>query len=121
LITGNGTGCKDTLVSPNPVIVGTMPVPSFTASNTTGCPPLPVQFTNNSLNTDSTTTFTWNLGNGLTTTGDEPAHIYQLPGIYTVTLTAVNNGVCTASYVLNNFINVNDGTPPPPVLLKVSA
>ncbi len=118
LVTGNGTGCKDTMISLVPITVGNTPAPSFTASNVIGCPPLPVQFINNSTNTDSSTIFVWSLGNGLTTTGDEPAHVYVTPGIYTVTLTATNNGVCSASYVLNNLINVNNGTPPPPVQLK---
>nr|HMT30591.1 PKD domain-containing protein [Bacteroidia bacterium] len=118
LVTGNGTGCKDTLISTVPVIVGTTPDPSFTVTGNMGCPPLPVQFSNTSTNTDSTTVFNWNLGNGQTITGEEPAYTYQQAGIYSVTLTAVNGGVCSAAFTLNNIINVGTGTPPPAVLMK---
>ena len=118
LVTGNGTGCKDTLVSENPVFVASSPVPSFSLSGNNGCPPLVVQFNNNSTNTDSTTTYNWNFGNGSTTTLEDPAFTYLIPGIYSVTLTATNGGVCDATTALSNIVNVNNGDLPLPVMMK---
>jgi PKD repeat protein len=45
-------------------------------------------FTNTS--TGSDLSFTWNFGDGLTSTQPSPSHTYALTGTYTVTLTAVN-------------------------------
>ena len=48
-----------------------------------------IQFTNASENAES---FTWNFGDGTTSTDKDPVKTYSDPGIYTVTLTAVGAG-----------------------------
>lgn len=118
LVTGNGTGCRDTVLSENPVFVAASPVPSFTLSGNIGCPPLVVQFNNNSTNVDSTTTYTWNFGNGNMGSMEDPSVTYLNPGIYSVTLTATNGGVCPATTAINNIIHVNNGDLPEPVMMK---
>jgi len=65
------------------------PVASFTASKTAGCSPVVVQFTDQS--TGSPTSWHWDLGNGGTSTLQNPAATYITPGTYTVILTATNN------------------------------
>ncbi len=118
LVTGNGTGCKDTLVTENPVIVAASPVPSFSLSGNIGCAPLLVQFNNTSTNTDSTTTYSWNFGNGTSATAANPSANYLSPGNYSVTLTATNGGVCQEIATLNNVVIVNNGDLPEPVMMK---
>ncbi|MBL7915892.1 MAG: PKD domain-containing protein [Bacteroidia bacterium] len=118
LIAQNGTGCTDSVVTTIPVVAAATPQPAFYVSNNIGCPPLPVTFHNQSLMTDSTTQFTWSLGNGLSTSNSEPTYVYHVPGTYSVTLTAVNGGVCSASATLPGIVQVNVGTPPPVVELK---
>lgn len=66
------------------------PVPSFTATPTTGNAPLTVAFTDTS--TGSPTTFAWNFGDGTTSSTRSPSHTYTAAGQYTVTLTATNAG-----------------------------
>lgn len=118
LVTGNGTGCKDTLISENPVYVAASPVPAFSLSGNTGCPPLVVQFSNNSTNTDSSTTYSWNFGSGSPVSTEDPSFTYLTPGVYSVTLTVTNGGVCDATTTLNNIVNVNNGDLPQPVMMK---
>ncbi len=61
---------------------------SFTASPTSGCAPLIVNFTNNST---GATSYSWNFGNLAPLSAlTSPGTSYINPGTYTVTLTAMN-------------------------------
>ena len=64
------------------------PVASFTATPTTGTVPLTVSFTDTSSHTP--TTWSWNFGDGTSSTLQHPTHIYATPGNYDVRLTATN-------------------------------
>jgi PKD repeat protein len=57
----------------------------FSATPTTGNPPLTVTFTDASIGT--ITGWSWNFGDGQTSTAQNPSHVYQQTGSYTVTLT----------------------------------
>lgn len=63
------------------------PTALFTGSDT-GCVPLPVSFTNNSM---FATSYLWDFGDGQTSTQENPNHTYAQSGLYTVTLIAYNN------------------------------
>ncbi len=76
----------------------------FSAINTDGCGPLIIQF--NNLSTGSgTLTYSWNLGNGNTSTAISPSATYITPGLYTVTLT-VTNGTDTDTETRVDYIEV---------------
>ncbi|PKP23127.1 MAG: hypothetical protein CVU05_00970 [Bacteroidetes bacterium HGW-Bacteroidetes-21] len=67
---------------------------NFTVNVSSGCVPLMVTFTNNSTGT-GTLNYTWNFGNGQTSTLEDPWAInYLTSGTYNVTLT-VSNGTST--------------------------
>jgi PKD repeat protein len=66
------------------------PTASFSATPTSGPAPLTVQFTDAS--TGSPTAWSWDLGDGGTSTAQNPSHAYTAAGTYTVTLTASNSG-----------------------------
>jgi len=70
-------------------------VADFTASPLIGLVPLIVDFTDRS--TGSPTSWTWNFGDGSTSTARNPTHTYLLPGDYTVTLTVRNSAGNTSS------------------------
>jgi PKD repeat protein len=55
---------------------------------------LTVTFTNTST---GATTYSWDLGDGNTSTDANPVHTYSTGGFYTVTVTAINNN-CSSSY-----------------------
>ena len=67
-----------------------LPNPDFSASPTSGKAPLTVKFTDNS--TGSTpTSWEWDFGDGSTnSTEQNPTHVYDKGGVYTVTLSTSN-------------------------------
>jgi len=69
---------------------------SFTANQSSGLAPLAVQFTDTS--TDQPTTWSWNFGDGGTSTLQNPVHTYARAGVYAVNLSATNgyNGWITS-------------------------
>ena len=83
------------------------PVAEFTANVTTGTAPLVVQFIDQSAG--NPTTWSWNFGDGNTSSSQNPVHQYTVVGTYPVSLTATNaDGADTATKT--NYIAV---LPPP--------
>jgi len=87
-VTGCGTDSDTLVVSETTVIA------DISADPISGDPPLEVLFGNAS--TPPNGAFTWDFGDGTTSTGATPAHTYDEPGIYTVLFTVSSNG-CTAT------------------------
>ena len=86
-----GPGGSDTLVVPSAVsIVGPAPVASFTFAPTSGIVPLSVGFQDTSQN--EVTSWSWDFGDGGTSTLASPTHVYSTPGRYDVTLTVDGPG-----------------------------
>jgi len=81
-------------ISPHTVVIhvdrnveGNPPVAAFTADKTSGTEPLTVQFTDT---TQSPTSWSWNFGDGGSSTVRNPAHTFISPGTYTVSLSVTN-------------------------------
>lgn len=93
------------------------PVPldaDFAASPTAGPAPLNVNFVDASLGTP--TGWSWDFGDGSTSTAQNPAHVYTTPGTYTVSLT-VTKGASSSTESRTDFITVS---PPPPSVTVVA-
>ena len=90
------------------VVIATMgPIAAFTATNTTGCAPLTVVFEN--LSSANAESFEWSFPGGEPSTSTEanPVVVYSTPGVYDVTLTAINGqGGNTATQT--SLVVVND-------------
>lgn len=100
------SGCSDN-VTQN-ITINPLPTPTFTATNTIGCAPLQVSFTNTS---GPGTTFQWDFGNGTTFTGQNPpSQTYSADGSYTVTLTMTNANGCNNTITQTNLVNVSAPT-----------
>lgn len=69
------------------------PVPSFTNTPATGCAPLTVNFTNTGQQPGAT--YSWNFGDGNTSSLANPVHIYTGNGTYNVTLTMTGANGCS--------------------------
>lgn len=85
------------------------PAANFTANRTEGTTPLPVTFTD--LSTGFPDTWTWNFGDGGTSTARNPVHTYTSAGIFTVNLT-VSNSAGTDTLTRSDYINVTSSLSP---------
>ncbi len=81
------------------------PNANFTANPTSGVVPLAVQFTDQS--TNSPTSWSWKFGDGNTSTQQNPSHIYQNTGIYSVSLEVSNSGG-EGTEVKTDYITVSE-------------
>jgi len=66
------------------------PVVAFEASTTTGTAPLALNFV--ATIQGAVTSYLWSFGDGSTSTAQAPAHVYEAPGIYSVSLTIAGPG-----------------------------
>jgi PKD repeat protein len=84
------------------------PVASFTQS----CSALTCSFTSTSSDPDGTVTgYSWNFGDGATSTVQNPSHIYTAAGTYTVSLTVTDNSGSTGS--VSHSVTVSTADLPP--------
>ncbi len=107
----NSLSFDPTISPPSPA--NQPPSVSMTASPTTGPAPLTVQFAAYATDPDGqVVSYSWNFGDGQTSSQTTPTHTYQTSGNYTVTLTATDDMGATASY--SAIITVLSGSNQPP-------
>jgi PKD repeat protein len=83
-------------------LYGEPPNANFIGSPTAGCVPLEVCFTDYS---ENPTNWSWNFGDGATSSIKEPCHTFDSPGTYNITLT-VSNEYGSDSEIKINYITV---------------
>ena len=88
------------------------PVAAFTGTPASGDAPLSVAFTD--LSTGNPTEWLWSFGDGNLSAEQNPTHVYNLPGTYTVNLKATNAGGFDTEQK-DNYITV--AVPPPTATL----
>lgn len=92
LIVNSNQGCSDTISQP--VTIWSIPVAQFTHTPT--CFGIPFTFIDQSTITNSQIIgWNWSLGNGQTSTQQNPTHLYNTNGQYPVTLIVTGQGGCT--------------------------
>lgn len=99
LIITDANGCATTS---GPYVVPGTPavVANFTATPIAGTAPLNVSVTNSSTGAN---TYNWNMGNGSTSTAQNPSTIYTSGGTYIILLVASNGG-CTSTDTLTIIV-----------------
>jgi PKD repeat protein len=78
----------------------------FSAAATSACAGAPITFADQSAG--SPTAWSWNFGDGGTSTQQNPSHAYATPGNYTVTLT-VTVGASSNTFTRTSYITVTSG------------
>ena len=96
---------SDTVIKNNYITTGSAPAADFTANPTSGTTPLNVSFTDQSTNTP--TSWQWDFGDGNSSIEQNPTHIYQNAGYYTVELT-VTNDYGSDTVIKNNYITTGN-------------
>lgn len=87
--------CRDTAVVQ--VIVRPQPTAAFSFSPDNQCAGTTVSFSNASAGTGGFSTYSWNFGDGGTSTATSPTHAYASGGSYTAVLTMSNGAGCTST------------------------
>jgi PKD repeat protein len=88
-------------------VVELPPVADFAASPQSGNAPLEVSFSD--LSTNNPTAWSWDFGDGASSTLQNPIHTYANAGVYTVSLTALND-FGTDTRIKSNFITVTQAS-----------
>ncbi|MCF8360256.1 MAG: PKD domain-containing protein [Prolixibacteraceae bacterium] len=104
-----GLGEMDEMIKENLITVELiLPIAGFTADNKIGNPPLNVEF--NDISEGTINSWLWDFGDGGSSTEQNPVHIYENNGEYTVSLTVTNaNGSETKTK--ENYILITDKDP----------
>lgn len=94
--------CTDSIV--RPIVVTALPAVDFVANNNNGCGnAFSVDFQSNA---PMATGWTWNFGDGNTSTEENPTHTYANTGNYNVSLTITTAGGCQNSITRNNAVQI---------------
>ncbi len=104
-VTLTATNSCGTTTITHVVVIATPPTANFTATNTSGCAPLTVQFTSTS--SANAQTFNWQFPGGTpsSSTLQNPVVVYNAAGTYSVTLT-VSNGTGSNTASQTNLVVV---------------
>ncbi len=120
------TSCGVSNSSASPIIILKRPDVDF-ENPPTGCVNTAIQFNNTSTagynqNCDTNAGFSWDFGDGATSTLRDPSHVYTTPGTYTITLYAQNfcgttdpitKTICIEPELVAAFtLNTNNGCSP---------
>ena len=90
--------CEDTLRIPNYIRVGSEPVSNFQASETIGCAPLSVDFSDMSSTANGgLAKWNWDFKDGGIAGQPNPTHVFNNAGIYQAELTVVTGFGCEAT------------------------
>lgn len=96
--TDSGGTCTDSF-SVN-VVIHPVPNPSFTFTPNNACAGTTINFTNTSTGANGFTNYSWNFGDGNTSTAVNPSHAYAAGGTYNVVLTMTNAAGCSNTFNL---------------------
>ncbi len=100
----------DSVVKTQFITVNAAPTAKFGASDTTGCFPLPIQFTDSSIAGSGTiATWQWDFGDGTLSSLQNPKHVYTGAGNFTVTLRVVNSNGCVKVFTRPSYIKISKG------------
>ena len=87
------------------------PTAGFSAAPVGGDEPLTVDFTDTSISIDGIVSWLWDFGDGQGSTEQDPSHVYDQGGVYTVSLTIAEADGHTDTHIEDGYITVLDTGP----------
>lgn len=110
LVVKDAGGNSDSITKTQYINIFPIPVVNFSGTPTSGCIPMPVQFTDLSTSGSSVITdWLWDFGDGTTGTAQNPSHIYTAAGNYNVTLRVTTSSGCAKTLTKSNYIQASNG------------
>ena len=110
LLVRNAANNADSIVKTQYITAYATPSANFKASDSTGCFPLNVQFTDFSVpGTGTITNREWDFGDGFTSPQSNPLHAYTALGNYNVSLRITNSNGCITTLSKSQYIKVTSG------------
>lgn len=107
LIVTDANGLKDTLIREDWIEVYAYPEVDFSVANPTVCTYEDVPFIDQSIaGSGQLSSWTWDFGDGNTSSDPNPIHQYSQPGTYPVSLQIANQYGCADDMIINNYIEV---------------
>ena len=104
LVVVDNAGCTDTLVKPKAVVIS-QPVAAFTA-DTLSCTTQAIKFKNAS--SGPALKYTWDFGDGKSSTERNPVHLYGSEGVYSISLSITDLYGCGASITKTNYVVIGN-------------
>jgi gliding motility-associated-like protein len=106
-LTVKNSAGADSITKNQFITVRANPTPSFSFSDSTGCFPKTIQFSDNTdPGSGNITQWTWDFGDGNVSTLQNPAHTYSQPGNYSVTLKTINSFGCEKTLTRTNIVRL---------------
>ena len=106
----NAANQEDSVIKTQYITAYAPPVLNFRASDSTGCFPLHVLFTDLSLPGSGTiTSWEWDFGDGFTSGEAHPAHTYTALGNYNVSLRITNSNGCVTTLSKPQYVRISSG------------
>ncbi len=110
VLTVSNSAGSNTITKTQYIKVDDKPTVDFSASITSGCFPLRVNFSDlSSGGSAAVSSWEWDFGDGFLSNAQNPFHIYTTAGNYTVTLKVTNAGGCSKVVTKPNYIQVSPG------------
>ncbi len=109
LIVRNSAGA-DSITKAQYITIYSSPVVNFSASQTSGCFPLPVKFSDLSVAQSGTVTkWQWDFGDGVISGDSSAQHVYKSAGNFNVSLRITNSFGCVKSKTKSQYIQIRSG------------
>ncbi|MEL7533131.1 MAG: PKD domain-containing protein, partial [Bacteroidota bacterium] len=102
----DGLGCDVLITSTDPVVVFPLPTAAFTVSQNIVCDAGTVLFSDMSSASAGITSWSWDFGDGTTSTQTNPFHTYNQLGSYDVSLVVFSDDGCADTLLIPNLIQV---------------
>ena len=99
----DAAGCIDSITRDNSIIIS-RPMAAFATADTVSCPGKSIFFTNTS--TGPALTYSWNFGDGNSSTEAAPSHIYNSDGLYTIRLRITDEYGCTDEITRPQYVRI---------------
>lgn len=104
LLVADSSGCTDLLTKTNYITVH-KPIANFYTADSIGCPISSINFINNSQGFGLS--YSWNFGDGNSSTLPNPTHQYGVNGLYNISLSIVDQNGCTNDTTKINMVRIS--------------